>query len=268
MNWGTPAEFPAIYEELNVPAFFAGFAREALDRAQLRPGARLLDVATGTGIVLRLAREREPGLARVTGLDLMGGMLAVARERADAAGLDIELVEGDALDLPFEDESFDAATCQQGVQFFPDRVQALRELRRVLVPGGRAVVACWAEMAASPAHEAIADVVAKLVPEAEAAARNPYSLASADALASLLREAGFADVEVERVEGDLRFPSAEELTRGYLEGSPMALALAHVGAEEREALFRAIVDEVRARIGEPIVSSMVTNISTGIAPQA
>jgi SAM-dependent methyltransferase len=148
MRWGAPADFPAIYEQLNVPAFFAAFSDELLDRARLDDGERILDVATGTGVVLRRARERYPGRARAVGLDITPGMLAVARDKAQ--GLDIEFVEGDAADLPFEDGAFDVVTCQQGLQFFPERDRALREFRRVLAPGGRAVVACWSELETGP----------------------------------------------------------------------------------------------------------------------
>src|SRR5689334_5154561 len=116
MKWGAGAGFPAVYEEISVPAFFSAFADEMLARAQPADGERLLDVATGTGIVLRRARARCPRLGRLVGLDLTPAMLAVAREKAE--GIDAELLEGDAAELPFEDGAFDVVTCQQGLQFF------------------------------------------------------------------------------------------------------------------------------------------------------
>src|SRR5690349_17071067 len=139
MEWGAPADFPAVYEQLLVPAFFLAFADELLDRVQPRAGERMLDVASGTGIVPRRARERCPDLARLVGVDLTPAMVAVAR----AKGEGIEFLEGDATDLSFDDDSFDVVTCQQGLQFFPECEQALREFRRVLAPGGRVAVAVW-----------------------------------------------------------------------------------------------------------------------------
>lgn len=260
MKWGAPADFPAIYEQLNVPAFFAAFSDELLDRARPADGERILDVATGTGVVLRRARDRCPGLARAVGLDLTPAMLAVARDKAE--GLDIEFVEGDAGDLPFEDGAFDVVTCQQGLQFFPERERALGEFRRVLAPGGRAVVACWSELESAPGHVALTEVVGERLPEQEPVARAPFSFGGPDALRDLLAGAGFAEVEVERVDGAARYASAEEFARGFMEGTPMAMALADVPDAERAALVSDVADRVRARFGEPVVAPMATSMAT------
>src|SRR5581483_244196 len=199
MQWGKVSSFPAVYEELMIPGFFARFAGALLDVADLQPGERLLDVATGTGIVLRRARERQPGLARTSGVDLNPGMLAVARDRA---GDDVELVEGDALALPFAVGSFDVVTCQQGLQFFPDRVGGLNEFHRVLTTGGRVVVACWAEIESAPGYVAVADAMLEHLPELVDAARNPFALHDHEELGALLESGGFEEITVERVEGE------------------------------------------------------------------
>lgn len=260
MEWDTPAEFPAVYEELNVPAFFAAFSEELLDRARPAEGERMLDVATGTGIVLRLAHARSAGLSRLVGLDLTPGMLEVAREKS--AGLDVEFVVGDATALPFDDGSFDLVTCQQGLQFFPERERALAEFVRVLAPGGRAVVACWCEIETAPAHHALAETVARHFPERASVARGPFSFPSGDGLHSLLRGTGFASVEVERVDGVARFSSSEEFTRSFMEGSPMAVAMTDVPQEQRDALAREIAATVRERVGHPVEAAMVTHLAT------
>jgi SAM-dependent methyltransferase len=260
MQWAVPSAFPAVYEELNVSGFFTTFAELLLDRAAPQPGERLLDVATGTGIVLRRARARCPDLASAVGLDLTAGMLAVAREKS--AGLDIDYVEGDATALPFPDGSFDLVTCQQGLQFFPQREQALVEFGRVLDGGGRLVVACWADLASAPGHQAFVDALASRLPDLEGAARNPFSLANADDLRRLVEGAGFVDVTVEHVTADARFDSAAEFARSYMAGSPLAIPLAEVSDEDRAALAGDITDRIKAVAGEPVVVPMATNIAT------
>ena len=115
-------------------------ARTVVERAAPSEGERLLDVATGTGNV---ALPAATSGARVTGLDLTPRLLVVAAGRAREAGLDVHWVEGDAEDLPFEDDSFDIVTSCLGVIFAPRHEQAAAELARVTRPGGRIVLAAW-----------------------------------------------------------------------------------------------------------------------------
>jgi ubiquinone/menaquinone biosynthesis C-methylase UbiE len=110
------------------------------ERAGAAPGIELLDVATGTGNVSIPAARAG---AKVTGLDLTPKLLDEQRARAAAAGVEIELVEGDAEELPFGDASFDRVTSCFGVMFAPRQPVAAGELARVARPGGRIVVAAW-----------------------------------------------------------------------------------------------------------------------------
>ena len=258
-RWGAPAEFPAVYEALNVTGFFTEFSEDLLDRVAPRDGERFLDVATGTGIVPRRARERCPGLERLTGLDLTPGMLAVAREKGEG----IEFVEGDATDMPFEDGAFDILTCQQGVQFFPDRARGLSEFRRVLAPGGRVFVSVWCDMDRSPGHQILAQTVGERFPEFEGPAGAPFAFGDGDALGELVDAAGFKDVELQRVDGTARFETGEDFARAFMEGSPMALSMAEVPAAERDALLGEIAGRIKERFGEPVAAPMATHIATG-----
>lgn len=127
-------------------AFGISFEREQqlIGRAaRISPGLTLLDLACGPGIYARpFARQIAPGL--VVGLDLSPAMLRHARRCARAAGLEnLALVRGDALHLPFAGERFDIVNCCGALHLFPDADQALREVRRVLRPGGRFTVAVF-----------------------------------------------------------------------------------------------------------------------------
>jgi SAM-dependent methyltransferase len=111
-----------------------------VERAGVEPGMELLDVACGAGnATIPAAREG----ARVTGLDFSPGLLAVARERAADAMVEIDWVEGDAQELPFDDARFDRVISTFGHMFAPDHQRTAAEMRRVCRPGGTIAIACW-----------------------------------------------------------------------------------------------------------------------------
>jgi ubiquinone/menaquinone biosynthesis C-methylase UbiE len=127
------ASAPELYERYLVPAITSVWANDLLDRVGPRRGESILDIACGTGVVARLAEQRGHA-GRFVGIDLNRAIFAVAKVKSAT----VELVEGSALDLPFNANSFDVVLCQLGLQFFPDRPLALREMVPVLKPGGRA----------------------------------------------------------------------------------------------------------------------------------
>jgi SAM-dependent methyltransferase len=113
---------------------------DLLDRLDLHPGLRLLDVATGTGEVARPAAAR--GL-EVTGVDFAEALIETAREQAAADGVEVRFEVGDCEHLPYEDGSFDVVTSTFGVMFAPDHRAAADELARVTAPGGRLGITAW-----------------------------------------------------------------------------------------------------------------------------
>ncbi len=124
----------------NIGRHIQPVAVEVVEAAGIGPGDEVLDVATGSGNAALLAAQRG---ARVTGLDLTPEQLELARARATEAGLEISLIEGDAQELPFAEDSFDRVTSVFGVMFAPDQERAAAELLRVCRPGGTIVVSGW-----------------------------------------------------------------------------------------------------------------------------
>ncbi len=166
---GTPGE---IYEHHAVPAIFARWAPELVELAGVQPGERVLDVACGTGVVTRLLADRVGSTGRVVGLDLNAGMLAAAR--AAAVNPTIEWLEGNVMSMSLPDATFDAVVCQQGFQFFPDKPLALREMRRVLVSGGRLALSVWRSVEQVPGFRVLQEALARRIVAEVADATRAY----------------------------------------------------------------------------------------------
>lgn len=237
------ASAPECYERFFVPAIGAPLAADLVRRAALRPGERVLDVACGTGVVARLAAQGVGDAGTVAGVDLNPGMLAVA-ESAAPPEASIEWHEASVEEMPLEDESFDVVLCQMGLQFVEDRPAALREMRRVLAPGGRLLLN--APGPANPLFETFDDALQDHVgPEAAAFVRQVFALDDTGELRDLLTDAGFRDVEVEAEVVELRLPAAEDFLWQYVRSTPLAGILAEAGEAARDALEREVVGKWR-----------------------
>ncbi len=141
----TRAIFDRIAPDYDVagPGCFAHFGRRLAEVAELAPGQRVLDVATGRGAVLFPAAERVGPTGEVVGVDLAEGMVRLTREEATHRGVDVALSVMDAERLDFPDQHFDRVLCGFGIMFFPRVDRALGEFRRVLKPGGRVGLSTW-----------------------------------------------------------------------------------------------------------------------------
>jgi ubiquinone/menaquinone biosynthesis C-methylase UbiE len=205
-----------VYDEFFVPALFAQFAARVADAAHIRSGQRVLDVACGTGILTRTIAERG---ASVIGLDVNEGMLAVAARKAPQ----IEWRQGRAEALPFDDHTFDAVVSQFGLMFFEDRRAALREMMRVLRPGGRLAVAVWDALDTSPGYAAMADLLQKLFgDEAANGLRAPFVLGIVEELRTLFSDAGIPQAEISTHTGTARFPSLQSWVFTEIKGWVLA----------------------------------------------
>ena len=233
-----------VYERQLVPVMLAPWAPKLIDLAEVQPGMHVLDVACGTGVVTRLAAERVGSGGRVVGLDINAAMLSVARRLAPVGGATVEWLEASALEIPLPDAAFDVVLCQHGLQQFPDRPTALREMRRVLVPGGRLALCVWSRIEGSPGMAALAEALQRHVgAEAAANRRAPFALGDPVQLRALVEDAGFRDVDVRTMVETARFPSPEALVAYQLAATPLST----LGAVTEEA-HRAVARDVRAAL--------------------
>jgi SAM-dependent methyltransferase len=213
----TPSQ---AYEAFLVPALFRPWAEAVLKLSPPRVGTHVLDVACGTGIGGRLAAQIVGPGGRVVGLDLDDGMLAVARDGTRSPeDAPIEWHRGDAQRMPFDAATFDYVICLEGIQFFPSRLAGLREIRRVLRPGGLLVASVWGPLHANPAYEALAEGLRAFVSDA-AARLPPFTLTDADEIRSAVTAAGFGRVGVSAETLTFSVPSAEAFVEWIAAGGP------------------------------------------------
>ena len=259
-----------LYERYLVPAMFVPAAQELARVAQPQPGERVLDIACGTGIVSRTLAPLVSVDGAVTGLDITPPMLAVARSIPQPDGTaPITWVEGSALSLPFEDHSFEIVTCQQAIQFFPDRLLALREMRRVLVSGGRAVIGVNQGFENNSAYSAFNDVLMRHSGIPLLAA--PFQFGDPRALGMLFETEGFRDVTVHQVKVSVRFPNERSFVSATLFASGAAVAAFQaIDPAVRAAMLDPIHEDMRAIFapyhqGDEVVFPLMMNIGYGVA---
>lgn len=243
---GSAAE---LYERYLVPAVTSRWALGLIGRAALRAGESVLDIACGTGIVARTVAAQMT-LGRVVGLDINPEMLAVART-VPRRGLPIEWHEASVLQMPFDDASFDVCVCQNGLQFFPDRPSALREITRILRPGGRIAFSVYTAIERMPVALALADAFDRhLGIGASANKRSEHGLNDADELCRLADRAGFHDISIEIATQTVEFELVRKYVQIQLEATPMAGMVATMTPEQREAVAAAIANDLIAATGQ------------------
>ncbi|MCP4286406.1 MAG: class I SAM-dependent methyltransferase [Gammaproteobacteria bacterium] len=229
----------SIFEKQKVPGIFSPLAQATLDVVSLDSDDCILDVACGTGIVARRAREWVGPGSRIVGVDINDGMINVARNLTDVHSRSCEWHVADVADLPFEDGAFSIAFCQQGIQFFQDHKTALMEIKRVLLPGGRIAITVWSKI--NPFTRVLADSISRLV-NRDVAKRTlaPYKCKNRDTLDLLLSELGFADVSVQELKIDRVINATAASIRNEIMGLPIGPAV----LENGEDVLHQIVEEV------------------------
>ena len=222
------------YELYLVPTIFGPWAADLVAFAAPQPGERILDAACGTGAVAREAARVIGADGTVTGLDLNAGMLNLARAH-DLQGT-VQWREGSVQAMPFPDEVFTLVLCQQGIQYFPDRAAALREMHRVLASDGRLILSVWRSVERTPGFLVLGQALARHI-SPEAGVLPPFALGDGVGLTAEVVTAGFHEVSPQTVSRSLRYASPEEFVRTYIISTPLAGLLAQVDEAKRTALL-------------------------------
>jgi ubiquinone/menaquinone biosynthesis C-methylase UbiE len=231
---GSVAQF---YERYMVPLIFEPYAVDLARRIAEAGPARVLEIAAGTGVVTRQLAATLDGAAQIVATDLNPGMIEEAARIGTAR--EVQWRQADAMQLPFEDASFDAVACQFGAMFFPDRPHAYAQARRVLRPGGLFAFNVWGAIEANAFADAVTDALAVLYPQdpPRFLARTPHGYHDAARIAQDMAAAGFrAAPRIETVAFTSRAASAHIAALAYCQGTPLR---GEIEAREPAGLERA-----------------------------
>jgi ubiquinone/menaquinone biosynthesis C-methylase UbiE len=262
-SWQIAGDSPAAYEEYLVPGFFKPWAETLVQLSSPSPGSTILDVACGTGIVARTAAAKTGSDARVIGLDINPQMLNKATEMAEKEGLEINWQQGDAGDLPFEENRFDHLFCQQAMQFFPEPQQVLKEMQRVLKPGGALALNILRSIQHNPAYKILADELEEHAGEtAGTMMRSPFPDWNQKTIRNMAAEAGFGDILIHLEIISMRYPSPEEFLRREAASSPLAGEIESIDSETRMELINDLNDSLNDYVDDhgvifPMETTMV-----------
>lgn len=213
---------PDLYDKHLVPLIFETYAQDLAGRVAARTPHAVLETAAGSGVVTRALAPRLPRDARYVVSDLNPPMLerAQAQQPSDDR---IAWQPADALDLPFDPDTFDAVLCQFGVMFFPDRVRGYREARRVLRPGGTFAFNAWDRIEENALPDCVTEALAVVFPDdpPRFMARTPHGYHDTDQIAADLRAAGFDRFDIATVTETSRAENARSVAVAFCQGTPL-----------------------------------------------
>ena len=255
---------PKAYDEFLVPGLFEPWAKLLLDEADLRPGESVLDVATGPGTVARLAAVRVGAKGRVVATDIAQPMLDIAKAKSQpsAAAAAIDYLYSPAAPLAVPTGTFDAVLCQQGLQFFPDRPSALREMRRVLRPSGRTAIAVWGELERNEIYAAFhAALQATVRSDLAELITAPFSWPSGTALKSAAEDVGFRNVRLSTRSLSMVLEGGLEQAIQSFAATPIAPGVGELPQDVQQAFFAHLRQEMTRLLRDgKVIGEMTSNM--------
>ena len=255
---------PKAYDEFLVPRLFEPWAKLLLDEADLRPGESVLDVATGPGTVARLAAVRVGAKGRVVATDIAQPMLDIAKAKSQpsAAAAAIDYLYSPAAPLAVPTGTFDAVLCQQGLQFFPDRPSALREMRRVLRPSGRTAIAVWGELERNEIYAAFhAALQATVRSDLAELITAPFSWPSGTALKSAAEDVGFRNVHLSTRSLSMVLEGGLEQAIQSFAATPVAPGVGELPQDVQQAFFAHLRQEMTRLLRDgKVIGEMTSNM--------
>lgn len=256
---------PANYDKYLGPHLFEPYAVDLVERLQNDECKIILELACGTGRVTTHLVKLLDQKARLVASDINNDMLENAKTKVNDNRVQWKVV--DAQELPFSDNCFDHVICQFGVMFFPDKLKAFKEVHRVLSAKGTFLFNTWGSLNDNDAALLIRDVLKEVFNDEapDFLQKGAYSFYDPGVVEKLLTEAGFKYVSVEPVRKTTQF-TEEELTKGFLDGTPLSSFLAGREASIREVVEQKLRHAIQQQFGFRPSSKMLAYACIGIKP--
>ncbi len=248
---------PEIYDRYLVPLIFEPYARDLAERVANAEPSHVLETAAGTGALTRAIASRLPAHVHIVATDLNQPMLD--RAAAHPHGGRVAWKPADALALPFEDQCFDAVACQFGVMFFPDKIQAYREARRVLKPDGRLLYNVWDRIAENEFADVVTQALAAHFPHdpPRFMARIPHGYHDVGRIRDELSAAGFANVSIDAVDHRSKAASPLDPAVAYCQGTPLRNEIEARDAAGLEQATQRAAHALAQRFGDGAVDGRI-----------
>ena len=255
------ASIPGVYDRLLVPVIFDAYGPIVAAQVACSEPRAVLEIAAGTGALTRaLVAELAPG-TRLVATDLNQPMIDQAMRHGHCDG--VEWRQADAHALPFASGSFDAVACQFGVMFFPDKIKAYGEAKRVLKPGGRFVFSVWDRIAKNDFAAVVTRALAEMLPDNPPSflARTPHGYCDQEAIRGQLAAAGFTSVAIATHGAISRARSARDVAMAYCQGTPLRSEIEARDPSRLDEATEHAADALTERFGSgPIEGRMQAHI--------
>lgn len=231
------------YQTILTPHILGPFAQALVDFADLQPGEHVLDVGCGTGAAARLAAAAVGPQGQVAGVDVNASMIAVAQSLPEVAGAPIAWHVANATELPMPDAAVEVVLCAQTLQFLPDKLPSLAEMKRVVKKDGRIVISLWTPLEDNPYFQALVGAMAERVgAETAVGLEAAFALSDGVAIQELLAEANFTQVTYQIMELELPLPGLQEFVPRHIQATPMAAGFNRASADAQRAVVAQVVN--------------------------
>ncbi len=253
-------DIPQNYEKYMGPLIFREYAEDLASRVSVPPGGVLLEIAAGTGMATRQLRDAMDSDERIVVTDLNEDMLNIAKTKFNKDE-NIEFQTADALNLPFEDGSFDAVVCQFSVMFFPDKLLALQEAARVLKPGGLFYFNIWDSFEHNHLVRMVNKTVTGCLPDNPPTFYQvPYGYYDIDVIKNLLFQAGFGAIDISVLPRTSSAMEARHVALGYVMGNPTCSHIKQTAPESLEDIVNAVEKAIGEKFGFTAISAKMQAI--------